>query len=62
LYKKTHDITVCLNRHIPETVTINDAIGHIGLLTRSFKNFMPMLFLTFRMYTSDVENVTRAGG
>jgi len=53
---------MCLNRQIPETVTINNAITHIGLLTRSFKNFMPLLFLTFRMYTSDVENDTRAGG
>jgi len=53
---------MCLNRQIRETVTINNAIGHVGLLTRSLKISCRMLFLTFRMYTSDVENVMRTGG
>jgi len=62
LYKTTHDITVCVSTIKFGKLTINNAIGHIGLLTRSLKISCRLLFLTFRMYTSDVENVTRADG
>ena len=61
--QKQHDI-ICLNRQIWETVTINNAIGQISLLTRGFKSFMPYAVSRFShvAYTSHGENVMRDGG